>query len=133
MPDSWLGEGMDSFLFSFLFAVSMVVIACPCSLGATPTAVMVGTGVAGRLGILIKGGAALETAHKVIAIIFDKTGTLTNGKPVVTDLLRVDAACTLLDIDERAFLRLWLESSSPVALGVNLTRGLVRLGVGLID
>ena len=120
VPDSWIEEGMDSFLFSFLFAVSVVVIACPCSLGlATPTAVMVGTGVAARLGILIKGGAALETAHKVSAIIFDKTGTLTNGKPVVTDVLRVDAACAHLDIDERAFFTLVgaAESASEHPLG----------------
>ena len=84
LPASY-SSGEGSFLFSFLFGISTVVIACPCALGlATPTAVMVGTGVGAKLGILIKGGQALETAHKVTAFVFDKTGTLTVGKPQVS-------------------------------------------------
>jgi P-type Cu+ transporter len=63
--------------FSLKFAIACLVISCPCALGlATPTAVMVGTGVSARLGVLMKGGAALETGSQVDTVVFDKTGTL---------------------------------------------------------
>jgi len=72
---------------SIIPAVAVLVIACPCSLGlATPTAIMVGTGIGARRGILIKNGEALEKGKHIDVIIFDKTGTLTEGKPRVTDI-----------------------------------------------
>ncbi|PWC84895.1 metal ABC transporter ATPase [Azospirillum sp. TSH100] len=98
-------------------AVSVLVIACPCALGlATPTAIMVGTGVAARHGILIKDAEALERAHALTAVAFDKTGTLTEGKPRVTDLIPADGTDgeTLL----RLAAALQAGSEHPLALAL---------------
>ena len=83
-------------LHALLFAVAVVVIACPCALGlATPTALMVGTGRGAKMGILIKSGEVLEMARDIKYVMFDKTGTLTEGKPVVTDIVGEDTALVL--------------------------------------
>ena len=110
--------------------VSVLIIACPCALGlATPTAIMVGTGRGAQSGILIKGGEALETAHKLTTVVLDKTGTITRGVPSVTDIVP-------LGMDERALLQLAAsaEAGSEHPLGEAIVRsaeerGLSRLPV----
>ena len=85
----WLLLGQP-LTFALTVFVTVLIIACPCALGlATPTAVMMGTGLAAKNGILIKSGQALEIARDVNIIVFDKTGTLTRGEPSVTDVIQV--------------------------------------------
>lgn len=99
---------------SLIFAVSVVVIACPCALGlATPTALMVGTGRGAKMGILIKNGEVLEKVNAVDTVVFDKTGTITVGKPKVTDIVG--------DKKQVLTLAAQLEASSehPLALAIN--------------
>ena len=85
----WLAIGPAPALsFAFVTAVSVLLIACPCAMGlATPTAIMVGTGMGAEMGVLVRNGAALETLARIDAVVLDKTGTLTQGWPTLTDFL----------------------------------------------
>ncbi len=113
----WLIVGKD-FEFALSCAISVLVISCPCALGlATPVAIMVGTGRAAEMGILIKNGTVLETLCSVDTVVLDKTGTITTGRPEVTDILSLSG-----DIDENTLLKIALSlesaSSHPLALAI---------------
>ena len=114
----WLGAGV-LFETAVIHAVAVLVIACPCALGlATPAAIMAGTGVAAKHGILIKDAQALELAHKVDTVAFDKTGTLTLGQPKLTGLVLADQASLNLDDVLGAAASLQSGSEHPLARAV---------------
>ncbi|MDF2539183.1 MAG: copA, partial [Herbinix sp.] len=116
---AWFLTG-HTLAFSLTIFISILVIACPCALGlATPTAIMVGTGKGAENGILIKGGEALETTHKINTIVLDKTGTITEGKPEVTDIITVNG------ISQNQLLQMAAsgEKGSEHPLGEAIVRG----------
>ncbi|MDI1240761.1 MAG: heavy metal translocating P-type ATPase [bacterium] len=116
------------FTMALVNFVSVLIIACPCALGlATPTAIMVGTGKGAELGILIKGGDSLETAHKLDTVVLDKTGTITKGEPSLTDVVA-------FDFDENELLRLIAsaEDSSEHPLASAIVAGAKERGLELV-
>ncbi|MFP5354964.1 MAG: copper-translocating P-type ATPase, partial [Gemmatimonadota bacterium] len=118
------------FVRGFAAAVAVLIIACPCAMGlAVPTAVMVATGRGAQLGILIKGGEALERASRVNTVVFDKTGTITAGRPEVTDVLHRSA-----EVGETEMLRLVasLEQSSEHPLGEAIAAKATSMGATLV-
>jgi Cu+-exporting ATPase len=127
---AWAIAGKD-FSFVLNVFVGVLVISCPCALGlATPTAIMVASGKGAELGVLFKGGEALEAAGKVTTVVFDKTGTLTEGKPALTDTVWIPDL-----VNENESLRLIASaergSEHPIAGSVISTA--IRLGLTLAD
>ena len=117
------------FTLAFVNAIGVLVIACPCALGlSVPTAVMVGTGKGAEHGVLIKGGEALETAHKLQAIVFDKTGTITTGQPEMTDLIPAAGR----DAEELLRLLASAEKGSEHPLGEAVVRAAAAHGLTLV-
>ncbi|UUV17803.1 heavy metal translocating P-type ATPase [Fusobacteria bacterium ZRK30] len=129
----WIELNNDPSIFALTIFIAVLVIACPCSLGlATPTAIMVGTGMGAKNGILIKGGEALETTHKLDYIIFDKTGTITLGKPKVTDIVESEKDGV---IDKQRLLQLAgsLETHSEHPLGDAIVEEVKARGMKLLE
>ncbi len=124
---AWYISG-QSMVFSLTIFISVLVIACPCSLGlATPTAIMVGTGKGAEYGVLFKNGEALETSHKLQTIVFDKTGTITEGRPTVTDVIAADS----YNKKELLQLAASAEKGSEHPLGEAIVRGAQGEGLTL--
>lgn len=123
-------RGTSPFLFSLLIAITVLVISCPCAVGlATPAAIMVGTGKGAENGVLIKGGEALERAHKLDTIVFDKTGTLTEGTPKLTDIFAVSGR----EEREVLFIAATAEKGSEHPLGEAIVRGADERKVSLAE
>ncbi len=119
-----------TYIFSLTVFIAVLIVACPCALGlATPTAIMVGVGKGAENGILIKSGEALETAHKLQAVVFDKTGTLTKGEPEVTDILP-DKAFTETQLLQYAAVA---EKNSEHPLGEAIVKLAAAKGLTLED
>jgi Cu+-exporting ATPase len=130
------GPQQPRLTYAMLSAISVLIIACPCALGlATPTSIMVGTGKGAELGILIRSGAALETAHKVDTVILDKTGTVTRGRPVLSGLRAASSGPYRGVGGERELLALAAsaESGSEHPLAEAVVRGAKEKGLSLFS
>lgn len=126
---AWALAGKE-FNFVLTSFVSVMVIACPCALGlATPTAIMVGTGKGAELGVLIKGGEALETAHKIDTVVLDKTGTITEGKPELTDV----KIYTSMSEKELLLLGASAERGSEHPIARAIVEGAEKRGITLLE
>jgi Cu+-exporting ATPase len=127
----WYSFGpKPSFAIAMLSFISVLIVACPCSLGlATPTAIMVGTGRGAQNGILIRDAQAIENAHRVTTIVLDKTGTLTTGKPMLTDIISLDT----VDGTEIIKLAASLERSSEHPLGEAILAGAKERGIETVE
>jgi P-type Cu+ transporter len=127
----WLLLGPEpSFTLALLNFVAVLIIACPCAMGlATPTSIMVGTGKGAESGILIKGGEALEAAHRLTTVVLDKTGTLTKGEPELTDVVATNG----LTEDELLRLAASAERTSEHPLGEAIVRGAKERGLSLAE
>jgi Cu+-exporting ATPase len=110
----WVNPSLGYIILALFASITVLVIACPCALGlATPTALMVGSGMGAERGILIRRGEAIQTLQNIKAVVFDKTGTITSGKPGVTDIVPCDS------LDEQRLLTIAasVESGSEHPLG----------------
>ncbi|OGC96037.1 MAG: copper-translocating P-type ATPase [candidate division Zixibacteria bacterium RBG_16_53_22] len=127
----WMTFGPSPALtLALLNMVAVLIIACPCALGlATPTAIMVGTGLGAENGILIKGGESLENAGRIDMIVFDKTGTITRGKPEITDIIGGES----LSREQALFYAGSLERNSEHSLGEAIISEATKKGVKLVE
>ncbi len=124
----WVNPNLGVISLAIMATVAVLVIACPCALGlATPTALMVGSGIGAENGILIREGAAIQTLKDIHTIVFDKTGTITKGQPEVTDIVS-------FGINEKEILRLAAsaESGSEHSLGQAIVKSAEEQGIKII-
>ncbi|MDZ7715176.1 MAG: heavy metal translocating P-type ATPase [Balneolaceae bacterium] len=122
----WINPGMGDVALAFYAAIAVLVIACPCALGlATPTALMVGSGMGAENGVLIRKGEAIQLMKDVDTIVLDKTGTITEGKPAVTDVIAME------EISDKELLKAAaaVESGSEHPLGASIVRRAKESGI----
>ncbi len=126
----WVDPSLNTFTLALITTVSVLVIACPCALGlATPTALMVGSGIGAENGILIRSGEAIQAMRDVRVVVFDKTGTLTKGKPEVTD--QIPNPESQISNDELLRWAASVEVGSEHPLGKAVVRKAEELGIAL--